>query len=152
MKKSLKAVICLAVVIIASGVVHAGFAKAADAIKYRKAVMFLTAAHFKAIGAMVQGNVPFEKTVFAKNAAVLEVLSTLPWEAMIEPGTDKGDTSLSSAAFKKSEKFKATAQSFENETAKLGKLAAAGNFESAKAQFGVVAGSCKSCHSQFKGK
>ena len=131
---------------------YAQFAKPEDAIKYRKSVMFLIAQHFKPMGAVVQEKAPYDKTAFSENAEVLKMLATLPWQASMEPGTDKGDTTLSGSVFKNLDKFKQAAEVFENETAKLAKLASDGDLKGSKAQFGTVAASCKSCHKQFRTK
>ena len=152
MKTIKKAVVCIVFLAVAFGFAHAQFAKSEDAIKYRKSVMFLIGQHFQRMGAVVQGKAPYDKGVFAENAEVLKVLATLPWQAVLEPGTDKGDTTLSAVAFKKQDEFRKTAMTFEKETAKLAQIASAGDLEGSKAQFGIVAGSCKSCHSQFRTK
>jgi len=152
MKKISEAVICVAMVFSVLGAANAQFAKPEDAIKYRKAVMFLIAQHFKRMGAVVQGKAEYEKGRFSKDAEAVKVLATLPWEAMLEPGTDKGDTTLSEAVFKVPEKFKEAAKTFEEANVKLADLASEGDFEGIKGQFGAVAGSCKSCHSQFRSK
>ena len=69
----------------------AQFQKPEDAIKYRKSVMTVQAAHFGRIGAMVNGRVPYDAKVVADNAAIVETMSKLPWVAF-GPGTDKGET------------------------------------------------------------
>ena len=147
-----KAIVCIVVLAVGIGFAYAQFAKPEEAIKYRKSVMTLIVQHFKGMGAVVQGKAPYDKDAFAKNAEVLEVLATLPWQATLEPGTDKGDTTLSATVFKKPDEFKKTAKTFENETAKLAQLASAGDLDGSKAQFGVVAESCSSCHKQFRTK
>ena len=134
------------------GAAYAQFAKPEDAIKYRKAVMFLIVQHFKRMGAVVQGKSTFEKDAFAANADVVAMLTTLPWEASLEPGTDKGDTTLSSAVFDKPGQFKKAGESFEAATAMLAKTAKGGDLEAIKEQFGKVAKNCKSCHQQFRKK
>jgi len=130
--------------------VQAQFDKPEDAIKYRKATMFLIAQHFKRMGAAVQEKTPYDKQAFAANAEVVKVLATLPWEAMLEPGTDQGDTTLSSAAFSKTEDFKKAAMAFEAATAQLAAASQAEGFDAIKAQFGTVAGNCKVCHKAFR--
>ena len=152
MKKLVKILVGLVVVAIAFGGAYAQFAKPEDAIKYRKSVMFLIGQHFGRMGAMVKENTPYEKEVFTQNAMVVETLSQLPWEAVMVPGTDKGDTTLKSSAFKEPDKFKEGAQTFEANAAKLLDLAETGDFNAVKAQFGDVGKSCKSCHEQFRTK
>ena len=114
--------------------------------------MFLIAQHFKRMGAVVQGKSDYDKDNFSVNSDVVKMLSTLPWAASMEPGTDKGDTTLSSAVFKNKEKFMEAAKSFETATAKLAETAKGGDFSAVKAQFGVVAQNCKSCHGRFRTK
>ena len=54
-------------------------------------LMFLIGQTFPAYGGLCPGKAPYDKGVFAENAEVLKVLATLPWQAVLEPGTDKGD-------------------------------------------------------------
>jgi cytochrome c556 len=147
-----KVIVCIFVLAVGISIAYAQYAKPEEAIKYRKSVMSLIVQHFKGLGAVVQGKAPYDKDAFAKNAEVLKLLATLPWQASMEPGTDKGDTTLSAAVFKKPDEFKKAAKTFENETAKLAQLASAGDLDGSKAQFGVVAESCSSCHKQFRTK
>jgi cytochrome c556 len=136
----------------AFGAAYAQFAKPEEAVKYRKSVMFLIVQHFKRMGAVVQGKADYDKDAFSANAAAVEVLATLPWDAMRVPGTDKGDTTLSSAVFDKPDQFEKAAASFETETAMLADKAKGGDLDAIKAQFGKVAQNCKSCHTNFRKK
>ncbi len=142
-------VLILAVVLVAGGA-YAQFAKPEDAIKYRKSVMVLIVTHFKRMGAMVQGKVDYDKPAFTANAEVVKRMATLPWEASLTPGSDEGDTTQSAAVFSKKDEFLETAATFEAETAKLAATSMDGDFEAIKAQFGVVAQSCKACHNAFR--
>jgi cytochrome c556 len=83
---------------------------------------------------------------------VVETLSHLPWEAVMVPGTDKGNTTLKSSAFKQQAKFNEVAQTFEKQTTKLVSTAKSGDFSAIKRQFGEVGKSCKACHTQFRTK
>ncbi len=131
---------------------YAQFAKPEYAIKYRKSVMFLIAQHFGRMGAMVKEKTPYNKDAFTNNAMLVETLSRLPWEAVMVPGTDKGDTTLNASAFMQQAEFKEVAQTFETQTAKLAGVAQSGDFIGIKAQFGQVGKSCKACHTQFRTK
>ena len=152
MKKLLIISLCLVFVVIAISGAYAQFAKPEHAIKYRKSVMFLIAQHFGRMGAMVKEKIPYNQEVFARNAMLVETLSRLPWEAVMVPGTDSGDTTLNDEAFMKPAKFKEVSQHFETQTAKLVNVAQSGDFSGIKAQFGEVGKSCKACHSQFRTK
>jgi cytochrome c556 len=147
-----KVVTGVMIVLVVAGVAVAQFSKPEKAITYRKSVMFLIAQHFGRMGAMVKGSRPYQKEDFAQNAAVVDMLAGLPWDAFTEPGTAEGDTTMSASVFKRPSKFKAAAQSFETDTGKLADLAASGDFDAARAQFGVVAKNCKSCHTDFRVK
>jgi cytochrome c556 len=152
MKKLLMILVGVVFVAAALGGAYAQFAKPEHAIKYRKSVMFLIAQHFGRMGAMVKEKIPYNQEVFARNAMLVETLSRLPWEAVMVPGTDTGDTTLSSSAFDQQAKFKEVSQTFETQITKLVRTAHSGDFIAIKTQFGEVGKSCKSCHSQFRTK
>ena len=152
MKTLLKVLVCLVIVTAALGGAYAKFAKPEHAIKYRKSVMFLIAQHFGRMGAMVKEKTPYNKEVFTGNAMVVETLSRLPWEAVMVPGADIGDTTLKSAALEQQAKFNEVARTFEKQTTKLVRTAKSGDFNAIKTQFGEVAKSCKACHTQFRTK
>ena len=116
MKIILKILVCIVLVVVAFGGAYAQFAKPEYAIKYRKSVMFLIAQHFGRMGAVVKEKTPYNKEAFTNNAILVETLSRLPWQAVMVPGTDKGDTTLKASAFKQQSKFNEVAQTFEKQT------------------------------------
>lgn len=128
---------------------HAQFAKAEDAIKYRKASYTLMAAHFGRLGAMVQGKVPFDAKVAADNADVLATVAKLPYAAFVE-GSDKGETRAKPEIWKEAGKFKEAADKHQAEMAKLVVAAKTGNLDQLKAAFGSTAPTCKACHDNFR--
>ncbi len=132
------------------GAAYAQFAKPEDAIQYRQSVMFLIGQHFGRMGAMVKGQSPYDKAAFEQNAALVDTLATLPWEAFMSPGTDKGKTDLKSSAFKEKDQFMQEAKKLEAETAQLAQAAQTGNLDAIKTQFWETAKSCKSCHDDFR--
>jgi len=152
MKSITKVTIFVLIVVFAFGIAYAQFAKPEDAIKYRKSVMFLIAQHFTRMGAVVQGKAAYDEDAFSANAEIVEMLATLPWDAMMAPGTDKGDTTMASAVFDKPAQFKEMAESFETDTAMLAGTAKGADLNAIKAQFGKVAQNCKSCHTNFRKK
>lgn len=152
MKGMAKIIISVAAVLLVFGTTYAGFESTEDAIKYRKSVMFLTAKHFKLLGSMVQGKVAYDKDSFIFDAVIVEMLAWLPWEAMMLPGSDKGDTTLSPAVLEKPAQFKEAADAFEAATAKLAAIAETGDFKAVKEHFGAVAQNCSSCHQAFRKK
>jgi cytochrome c556 len=150
MRNSLKVLVCGVVLVAMAGVALAAFAKPEDAIRYRKAVMTIIGQHFGRVAAVVKGQMPYDKGAVEHNAAVLETMSELPWEAVMEPGSDQGDTTLKASAMEEKEKFMAVASQFESAIQKLAETAKSGDLEAVKAQFGEVAKSCKACHSTYR--
>ena len=112
MKLTTKITIFLLFLVVTFGVAFAQFAKPEEAVIYRKSVMILIVQHFKSMGAVVQGKADYNKDAFSVNADVVKMLATLPWDAMRVPGTDKGDTTQSSAVFDKPAQFQKAADSF----------------------------------------
>ncbi|MGC4367075.1 c-type cytochrome [Hydrogenophaga sp. R2] len=148
MKKALS--IALAAVALASAApAMAQFQKPEDAVKYRKGAFTVMAAHFSRIGAMANGRVPFDAKVAADNAALVETMSKLPWDAF-GPGTDKGDTRALPAIWTEQAQFKAGADKFQAEAAKLNAAAKTGNLDAIKTAFGAVGQSCKACHDNYR--
>ena len=148
MKKALS--MALATLIVGTAApAMAQFQKPEDAIKYRKASFTVMAAHFSRIGAMANGRVPFDAKIAADNAALVETLSKLPWDAF-GPGTDKGDTRALPAIWTEQAQFKAGADKFQAEAAKLNAAAKTGNLDAIKTAFGAVGQTCKACHDNYR--
>ena len=152
MKAIARVVVPVLIIAFVFGAAYAQFANPKDAIDYRKAVMTLIGQNIKWMGAVVQGKAAYNKDEFSTQADAVEMLTTLPWKAMTEPGSDKGDTTISSAVFEKEEQFKETASEFETAAAKLATVARGGDLNAAKAQFGQVVKYCKTCHTEFRKK
>ena len=150
MRMTVKMVMVVILGILVTAGAAAQFDKPEDAIRYRKSVMVLIGQHFKQMGAVVKGKAAYNGQAFAANADLLKTLATLPWEAALVPGTDKGDTTLSASVFSKSDAFKETAAAFEAATAKLAEASRGGNLDAAKTEFSRVAKNCKACHDQFR--
>jgi len=150
MKISLKVVICGVVLVAVSGLAYAGFAKPEDAIRYRKAVMTVIGQHFGRVAAVVKGQTSYDKKDVEHNAMVIRTMAELPWDAVMFPGSDKGDTTLKASAMQEKDKFMSVARQFENAAQKLAVEANNGDLSAVKAQFGEVAGVCKTCHSAYR--
>lgn len=148
MRKVISLSACL-VALAAVAPAQAQFAKAEDAIKYRKAGFTVMAAHFGRLGAMAQGRVPFDAKMAADNADVLAVVSKLPFTAFVD-GSDKGETRAKPEIWKDAAKFKEAADKNQAEMAKLVAAAKTGNLDNLKAAFGSAAPTCKACHDNFR--
>ncbi len=150
MKHLSKVIAIIIFMAVAVTAVNAKFNKAQDAIRYRQAVMTLIGQHFGSMGQVAKGDEPYNQTSFAEEAAVLEMLSKMPWDAFMYPESDRGKTKLKSKALKNKDDFMQAARKHESETAKLAATAKTGDFNAIKAQFGATAKTCKGCHGEFK--
>lgn len=151
--KKLLALFALAAVAATTAVpASAQFAKAGDAIEYRKSSFFLMGQHFGRIGAMANGKVPFDAKVAQENAELVAILAKLP-SAGFGPGTDKGEhTKAKPEIWTEQAKFKEHADKLLTETTKLTAAAKTGDLAQLKAAFGPAAQTCKACHDAFKSK
>jgi len=131
--------------------VFAQFAKAEDAVKYRKSVMFVMAQNFGRVAAMANGKMAFDAKVAADSAAVAEYMSKLPWPGFV-PGTDKGETKAKPEIWTEKAKFDDYASKMQTEMAKLAAVAKTGNVDNIKAAVNATGGACKSCHDDFRAK
>jgi cytochrome c556 len=152
MKNSLKVMVCTIVLAAIGSMAYAGFAGPEDAIRYRKAVMTVIGQHFGRLAAVVKGQAPYDKQDVVHNATVIRTMAELPWDAVLFPGSDKGDTTLKSSALQEKDKLMTVARQFESATRQLAETAQNGDLAALKAQFGAVAGDCKTCHSTFRNK
>ena len=134
---------------IAAGFAFAQFKKPEDAIKYRQSAFTVMANSFGKIGAVVKGEAPFNKDEVAKNAAVVAIISTLPWQAF-GPGTEGGNALP--GVWSDNAKFKAASEKMQLAVVDLNKAAQSGDLENIKKAFSAAGASCKACHDDFKKK
>jgi cytochrome c556 len=147
--KSISSLFAVAVSMALAIPAQAQFAKAEDAVKYRKASFTVMAAHFGRLGAMASGRAPYDAKAAADNAELVLTLSKLPWAAFGE-GTDKGETRAKPEIWKETAKYKEAVDKMQAEIGKLNVAAKAGNVDALKAAFGPAAASCKACHDNFR--
>jgi cytochrome c556 len=127
----------------------AQFAKAEDAIKYRKSSLFVMQQNFGRVAGMASGKVPFDAKVAMESATVAEFVSKLPWPAFTE-GSDKGDTRSKPEIWKEPAKFKESAEKLQAEMSKLTAAVKTGNLDSIKSAVTATNGTCKACHDAFR--
>jgi len=130
---------------------NADFARPADAIAYRQSIMVVIGHHFTRIAAVVKGETPFDQKDMSNHADIVASLSKLPWDAFLEPGTVE-KTQMKEAALQNKDAFRAAAGEMERETGKLAQVAASGNLNEIRSQFGVAAITCKACHDRFRAR
>ncbi len=128
----------------------AQFQKPEDAVKYRKAAFTVMAAHFGRIGAMAQGKAPYNAAAAAANAEIVAQMSVLPFAGFVDgtQGSDKGTPKAN--VWSERAKFDAGAKKMQEEVTKLVAAAKTNDEGKLKAAFGAAAGTCKSCHDDFR--
>lgn len=128
----------------------AQFQKPEDAIKYRQSALTVMANHFGRVAAMAKGSVPFDAKAAQDNAAVVVMMSKLPWTAF-GPGTDKGmPTRAKAEIWKEQAKFKDLQNKMEAEAEKFAAATKSGNLDTIKAAVGPLGSACKACHDDFR--
>jgi cytochrome c556 len=137
------------VLAISSGFAFAQFQNAEKAVEYRESVFTVMGTHFGRIGAVVKGDAPYNKDDVAKNAAIVAMMSTLPWQAF-GPGMEGGKAK--SEIWSDNAKFKSASEKMQLAVVDLNKAAQSGDLESIKKAFGTAGASCKNCHDDFRKK
>ena len=147
MKKSL----LLAALALASLSAHAQFAKVEDAVEYRQASLSVMGTHFHRIAEVVKGEKPYNKAATENDAAIVEMMSKLPWTAF-PPNSIVGDSKAKPEIWTQQDKFKADADKLQAATQKLSASAKTGDLAAIKTAFGDTGKACKACHEDFKKK
>jgi cytochrome c556 len=125
------------------------FQKPEDAIKYRRAALTVLAAHYGALGAMVNGRIPYDAAAAARHGDAINTVVHLPWAGFV-PGSDKGETKAKPEIWSEAAKFKAAHERAETEVPKIAAAAKTGSLDQLKAAWGPNSGACKNCHDAFR--
>jgi len=149
MKITYKIAIAAITTSVIAGTALAQFARPDAAIKYRKATFTVMSTHFARIGAVAKGEVPFNKDEVAKNAAIVNAMASLPWQAF-GPGTEGGDALPS--VWSEESKFKSNQEKLIAAAASLNSAANSGDLDAVKKATANVGAACKNCHDDFKKK
>lgn len=151
MKKSMSLLLGTASVLVTLSASAQSFSKPEDAIVYRQGAMEVIGGHFGQLSAMATGKAPFDARSAVAHADVVAYVSRLPWAGFVA-GSDQGKTRAKPEVWQNSAKFKAGADKFQTEAAKLATAARAGNLDQLKQAFGETAKTCKACHDDFRSK
>jgi cytochrome c556 len=133
----------------------AQFAKPEDAVKYRQSAFALMGAHMGRLAAVVKGEAPYNKDDVVRNAAIISMLSGMPWQAFTS-GTESGKTPGKNDALPNiwtdGAKFKSASEKMQAAVADLNSAAQSGNPENLKKALGAASQTCKACHDDFRKK
>ena len=126
--------------------------KPEDAIKWRQSGYGFMAWNMARIKASVEGTYNKEEVVKAANA--IQAIANSGMGALYLPGTDTGTgwekTRAKPEIWTEKEKIGKAAMAFNKEANEMAKVAATGDTDAAKEQFGKLAATCKGCHDDFK--
>jgi cytochrome c556 len=130
--------------------------KSDKVIEYRQSVMTVVGWNFGPMGAMMKGEKPYDKDVFARHAAIVAYMAPLAIEGFA-PGSEKAtevgvETAAKPEIWTKMDDFKTKMEKFNTESGKLAAIAKTGTFDEIKKQFGTTGGTCKNCHDDYRVK
>lgn len=118
-------------------------------VKQRQAVMTLHGKYLGPLARMAQGRLPYDANIAARNAAFLETLSKMPWDAF-DPSTKDVKSNALPAVFAEPAKFKEAQDRYQTEVSKLVTVAKGGDEAAVKSQIGTVVKACNACHDNFQ--
>jgi cytochrome c556 len=125
--------------------------KLEDQIRWRQSAYHTMAWSMARIKANVEG--AFNKDQVVEAANVIQAIANSKMGALYQPGSDKGkgwkETRVKSEFFGSPELGK-IAQNFAQQANEMAKVAATGDADAVKAQFGKLGEACKACHDKFR--
>jgi cytochrome c556 len=126
--------------------------KPEDAIKFRKSVYTVIGWSNGPIGRMIKGEIPFNRDLFARNAATIAQLSQIAPEAF-PAGSDKGDTRARPEIWSDAAGFKKAMENFQAEATKLAELSrTATSLDQVRGQAAALGKACAACHDNYRTK
>ena len=147
-----KIVAALVLAGLASGAMAQQTLKPEEMIKFRKAGYSFMSWNMGKIKANLDGTFNKDQVIAAANVVAATANSGMG--ALFGPGTDKevgGEkTRVKPEFFQQPEKVRELAMAFNKEANELAKVAATGDVNAIKAQFGKTGGTCKGCHDAFR--
>lgn len=130
----------------------AQFKKPEDAIHYRQSVLNVMGTHFARLAAVAKGDLPFDAAAVQADAAIVLMMSKLPFSAF-GPGTESGgNTKAKPDIWSKRAVFDEAAQKMQAEVVKLDEAARTGDIAKLRPAVGDTGKSCKACHDDFRAR
>jgi cytochrome c556 len=122
-----------------------------DYVEYRQAAFNAMGWHFKKMGAMIQGRIPYDAAEFKRRATAVSVLSKLPGEGFIaETKNTELPTRLKPEMWFQKERFDTNMQDLIKATAELASKAGVEDKNDRRSTYGNAARQCKSCQERFR--
>ena len=124
------------------------FADSHGIIKYRQNVMKSTAGHMGAIVDILKNRLPLEAHIVDHARSMLQISRMIL--SMFPEGSGKGRTRSKQAIWGNWSEFESAASDFEQESAKLSKVAESGDMEALAKQVRATGKTCSGCHRNFR--
>ncbi|MFP4639888.1 MAG: c-type cytochrome [Guyparkeria sp.] len=123
----------------------------ADVIEYRQAVFQVTKNNFGPIADMLKGEIDYDQATVEKNAAVVQMMSTLVGDLFPE-GTDAtpDETDALMDIWDEPDAFADAVAEFEETSVALARASESGDKRQLAAAVKDVGASCKACHDDFR--
>jgi cytochrome c556 len=118
-------------------------------VKQRQAAMALQGKYFYPMRNMVQGKIPYNADIVARNIVYMDSLARMPWDGFT-PATKDLKSGATPAVFSDTAKFKEAADRYMAEVTKLAEVARKGDEASIKNQIMAVDKTCNTCHDSFR--
>jgi cytochrome c556 len=122
------------------------------AVDYRRGAFEIMGWHFKQMGAMFKGELPFDKAKFTKGAEMVSLMSYVPLEGFVK-GTGIGEEKYSEAkhnVWKNFPDFNEKMLSLQKEAKSLAEISKTGDESTIKKQFENTSKTCKTCHDEYR--
>jgi len=151
----MKRVALITALTLLSAAAHADALKPEEKVKFRQASYTTMQWNMGKIKAMaVDGSMPFSQTQVSAAANVIAAIANSGMGALFTPDTlgvvGFKKTRLKENFFQEQDEVRKIATNFVEQANKLAEVAAMGNKDEIKAQFGEVGKACKACHDKFR--
>ena len=142
-----------AFVVAATAIAHdAAPSKAERAIDYRHSVYHVIGWNVAPMGDAVGGKIPFNKDVFAMQAARVAALAPMLPEGFPDGSYVKGKTEAKPEIWTNRAEFEELMKRLADKSAALAEIAKSGDLAKIKPAFTDLTQVCKSCHDKFREK
>ncbi|SIS56463.1 Cytochrome c556 [Neptunomonas antarctica] len=122
-----------------------------DYVEYRQGVFNAIGWHFKKMGPMIQGRIPYDAVEFKRHAEAVAVLSHMPAEGFVKEAKDSTlPTRVKPDVWFQTERFNTYMDDMIKAAAELAEQAGVEDKDELRPAYGNVAKQCKACHDRYR--
>lgn len=119
---------------------------------YRQSFFALVVANFGPLGAMAQGDIPWDDDMVQAFSADLQTVTSLNLMRGFAEGSEKGTTRAKPEIWENLDDFEGKLGDLRAAVDELSTVVASGEREQIAQQVGTVGKACKACHDDYKSK